>query len=175
MQRNSQEAARDGGPVVLRLVRATPCLIGLFWSNFLEFLQFGSCPSKRVVGYEWNGFIMAQTPSSHQQQSTVRKSTHWDWQWNHAWFLIVSWSWGRGGHTGSTICVSLIPIIAHSSCHVMKEWYDVGSRIPWDEQYLIESLSDSTIYMAYYTIAHLLHAGSFDGSQLGPLGIRLCV
>ena len=55
---------------------------------------------------------------------------------------------------------------------------DVGSRIPWDEQYLIESLSDSTIYMAYYTVAHLLHAGSYDASRPGPLAIRsasLCV
>jgi hypothetical protein len=29
-------------------------------------------------------------------------------------------------------------------------------RLPWDEQYLIESLSDSTVYMAYYTVAHML-------------------
>ena len=49
---------------------------------------------------------------------------------------------------------------------------ETGSRIPWDEQYLIESLSDSTIYMAYYTISHLLQGGSFDASQPGPLGIR---
>jgi len=32
----------------------------------------------------------------------------------------------------------------------------LGTRLPWDEQWLIESLSDSTIYMAYYTIAHLI-------------------
>ena len=31
--------------------------------------------------------------------------------------------------------------------------------MPLDEQFLIESLSDSTIYMAYYTVAHLLQAG----------------
>lgn len=34
--------------------------------------------------------------------------------------------------------------------------FGLGTRMPWDEQYLIESLSDSTIYMAYYTVAHLL-------------------
>ncbi|KAL0223092.1 hypothetical protein P9112_002482 [Eukaryota sp. TZLM1-RC] len=45
--------------------------------------------------------------------------------------------------------------------------FGLGSRLPWDEQYLIESLSDSTIYMAYYTIAHLLHQGSLDGSTPG--------
>ena len=47
-----------------------------------------------------------------------------------------------------------------------------GSKIPWDEQYLIESLSDSTIYMAYYTVAHLLHGGTFDGNRPGPLGVK---
>jgi leucyl-tRNA synthetase len=30
----------------------------------------------------------------------------------------------------------------------------LGTRLPWDNKWLIESLSDSTIYMAYYTIAH---------------------
>ncbi|XP_067851998.1 leucine--tRNA ligase, cytoplasmic [Heptranchias perlo] len=47
-----------------------------------------------------------------------------------------------------------------------------GSRLPWDDQWLIESLSDSTIYMAYYTVAHLLHGGSLNGQTSGPLGIR---
>jgi leucyl-tRNA synthetase len=34
--------------------------------------------------------------------------------------------------------------------------YGLGTHIPWDPQYLVESLSDSTIYMAYYTVCHLL-------------------
>ena len=32
----------------------------------------------------------------------------------------------------------------------------LGTRLPWDEKWLIESLSDSTIYMAYYTFVHIL-------------------
>lgn len=44
----------------------------------------------------------------------------------------------------------------------LKEWgcsrtFGLGSRIPWDTKYLIESLSDSTIYMAYYTICKYFH------------------
>lgn len=35
----------------------------------------------------------------------------------------------------------------------------LGTHLPWDEQWIIESLSDSTIYMAYYTVAHILEAG----------------
>ncbi len=65
--------------------------------------------------------------------------------------------------------------------------YGLGSVLPWDPQFLVESLSDSTIYMSYYTVAQLLHGeslvfgmyyslplfieGSIDGSKPGPLGI----
>ncbi len=31
----------------------------------------------------------------------------------------------------------------------------LGTRLPFDEEWVIESLSDSTIYMAYYTISHI--------------------
>ena len=37
--------------------------------------------------------------------------------------------------------------------------------MPWDKQFLIESLSDSTIYMAYYTVAHLLQGSSMFGTD----------
>ena len=49
--------------------------------------------------------------------------------------------------------------------------YGLGSKLPWDPQYLVESLSDSTIYMAYYTVAQHLQ-GAFDGSRAGDLGIK---
>lgn len=42
--------------------------------------------------------------------------------------------------------------------HACSRTYGLGTRLPWDEQWLIESLSDSTIYMSYYTIAHILHS-----------------
>jgi len=32
----------------------------------------------------------------------------------------------------------------------------LGTKLPWDKNWLIEPLSDSTIYMAYYTMAHHL-------------------
>uniref|UniRef100_A0A8C4E869 Leucine--tRNA ligase, cytoplasmic n=1 Tax=Dicentrarchus labrax TaxID=13489 RepID=A0A8C4E869_DICLA len=48
----------------------------------------------------------------------------------------------------------------------------IGTRLPWDEQWLIESLSDSTIYMAYYTVAHLLQGGVLNGQGASPLGIK---
>jgi leucyl-tRNA synthetase len=58
----------------------------------------------------------------------------------------------------------------------LREWacsrsFGLGTKLPWDPQFVIESLSDSTIYMAYYTFAHLLHPGSLDGSTRGPVGL----
>uniref|UniRef100_H3G7T4 leucine--tRNA ligase n=1 Tax=Phytophthora ramorum TaxID=164328 RepID=H3G7T4_PHYRM len=58
----------------------------------------------------------------------------------------------------------------------LKEWAPcrqagLGTRLPWDPEFVVESLTDSTIYMAYYTIAHHLQA-NLDGSKLGPHGIK---
>lgn len=49
--------------------------------------------------------------------------------------------------------------------------YGLGSKLPWDPKFLVESLSDSTIYMAYYTISYLLHGDSF-GKSPGVLPIK---
>ena len=43
----------------------------------------------------------------------------------------------------------------------LREWActreeGLGTKLPWDHKWIIESLSDSTIYMAYYTIAHIV-------------------
>eukprot|EP00419_Tripos_fusus_P007549 CAMPEP_0172687916 /NCGR_PEP_ID=MMETSP1074-20121228/22044_1 /TAXON_ID=2916 /ORGANISM="Ceratium fusus, Strain PA161109" /LENGTH=1244 /DNA_ID=CAMNT_0013507459 /DNA_START=49 /DNA_END=3783 /DNA_ORIENTATION=- len=47
--------------------------------------------------------------------------------------------------------------------------FGLGTKLPWDEQWLIESLSDSTIYMAYYTVAHLIQGGELYGSTDGKI------
>jgi leucyl-tRNA synthetase len=62
-----------------------------------------------------------------------------------------------------------------STLEWLKEWapcrqFGLGTKLPWDTEFVVESLSDSTIYMAYYTIAHLLQ-GNMDGSTFGPLKI----
>ncbi|KZP30034.1 leucyl-tRNA synthetase [Athelia psychrophila] len=49
--------------------------------------------------------------------------------------------------------------------------YGLGSKLPWDPDFLVEGLSDSTMYMSYYTVAQLLHENSIDGKKTGPLNI----
>jgi leucyl-tRNA synthetase len=60
----------------------------------------------------------------------------------------------------------------------LHEWgcsrsFGLGTVLPQDPNFLIESLSDSTVYMAYYTVAHLLQAGNLDPAKvvLGPANV----
>jgi leucyl-tRNA synthetase len=42
----------------------------------------------------------------------------------------------------------------------------MGTRLPWDRDWIIESLSDSTIYMAYYTIVKHIRQNKIQPAQL---------
>jgi leucyl-tRNA synthetase len=42
----------------------------------------------------------------------------------------------------------------------------MGTRLPWDPEWIIESLSDSTIYMAYYTIVKHIKEYKIRSTQL---------
>lgn len=58
----------------------------------------------------------------------------------------------------------------------LKNWaltrtYGLGTKCPWDESQLIESLSDSTVYMSYYTISRFLHS-DYYGKVHGKFNIK---
>ncbi|MFH0971482.1 MAG: leucine--tRNA ligase [Candidatus Micrarchaeota archaeon] len=42
----------------------------------------------------------------------------------------------------------------------------LGTKIPWDEEWKVETLSDSTIYMAYYTISRVINENNISPGQL---------
>jgi len=42
----------------------------------------------------------------------------------------------------------------------------LGTRLPFDENWIIESLSDSTIYMAFYTVIHKIRKNKIKAEQL---------
>lgn len=44
----------------------------------------------------------------------------------------------------------------------------LGTHFPYDKKWMIESLSDSTIYMSFYTIIHLLNKHKIKPEQLIP-------
>ncbi len=44
--------------------------------------------------------------------------------------------------------------------------HGLGTLLPWDKDWIVESLSDSVIYMAYYTIAKFVNAGTLKADNL---------
>ena len=81
------------------------------------------------------------------------------------WFLRYSDpEWKRLAH----MCIErmrIIPETLKEELHKLVDWYrdwacahegELGSPLPWDQRWTLESLSDSTIYMAYYTISKYL-------------------
>lgn len=73
--------------------------------------------------------------------------------------------------------------------HACSRTFGLGTKMPFPGpfDYIIDSLSDSTIYMAYYTVCHILHEGArfggkgpqadgshlnMDGKKMGAAGIK---
>jgi len=98
------------------------------------------------------------------------------------WYLIYGEEKWRGqvkSHVETTLNVftPTAKKIYQEKVDWLEQWacsrsYGLGTVVPWDAQFVIESLSDSTIYMAYYTVAHLLQGGVLDGSKPGPSKIK---
>jgi leucyl-tRNA synthetase len=42
----------------------------------------------------------------------------------------------------------------------------LGTKLPWDKDWIVESLSDSVIYMAYYTISRFVNDGTVEADNL---------
>jgi len=75
----------------------------------------------------------------------------------------------------------ILPESRRAQFKAIIEWLDkkacarkvgLGTPLPWDPEWVIESLSDSTIYMAYYTISRhinkLREEGKLDPEKLTP-------
>ena len=71
-------------------------------------------------------------------------------------------------------CKPEITAALETSINWLKEWgvsrtFGLGTSMPFAPEFVIESLSDSTIYPAYYTIAHMLHNDLYGhDSSLDP-------
>jgi leucyl-tRNA synthetase len=58
-----------------------------------------------------------------------------------------------------------------STVEWLEDWpcirnFGLGTKLPWDKNFIIEPLSDSTIYMAFYTIAHIIN--KHDPDKITP-------
>ena len=81
------------------------------------------------------------------------------------WFLLYSKEeWKKKAHEAVEL-MKFYPPGLRDEFHRLIDWYqdwacahknELGTPLPWDPEWVVESLSDSTIYMAYYTLAKYL-------------------
>lgn len=85
------------------------------------------------------------------------------------WFLAYGDAEWKAKVHASLASMRLYPDTLRKQFDYVVDWLQdwacahhkgLGTMLPWDDHWVIESLSDSTIYMAYYTIAHVLQGGS---------------
>ena len=71
--------------------------------------------------------------------------------------------------------MTIIPNELEAEFHNVVDWlhekacarrHGMGTPLPWDPDWIIESLSDSVIYMSYYTIAHIIHREQLNENQV---------
>ncbi len=91
------------------------------------------------------------------------------------WFLKYSdedWK-KRARHALSKM--RIIPEDARSNFENTIEWLKdkactrktgLGTKLPWDKEWIVETLSDSTVYMAYYTIARIINEKKISAERL---------
>lgn len=93
------------------------------------------------------------------------------------WFIRYGdAAWKAEAHKAMESMAFYPPLVRKQFDHVvdwLRDWactreHGLGTRLPMDGRWLIESLSDSTVYMAYYTIAHLLEKQSPSGNPARP-------
>jgi leucyl-tRNA synthetase len=81
------------------------------------------------------------------------------------WFIKYGdLQWKEKAHNAVETMI-FYPDVVRKQFHYVVDWlndwactreFGLGTRLPWDEKWLIESLSDSTIYMAFYTFYYVI-------------------
>ena len=91
------------------------------------------------------------------------------------WFLNYKDEDWKSKATKCLNSMSILPSEIKSEFHHVIEWlkeracarqHGLGTKIPWDEDWIVESLSDSVIYMSYYIIAKYVNDGTILAKDL---------
>jgi leucyl-tRNA synthetase len=93
------------------------------------------------------------------------------------WFLKYSDQKWKGLAHDAVSRMSFYPVEARRWFDGIIDWLQdwpctrktgLGTPLPWDKDWIIETLSDSTIYMAYYMVSKFVYAKKIEAAQLTP-------
>nr|AIE95249.1 leucyl-tRNA synthetase (LARS, leuS) [uncultured marine thaumarchaeote AD1000_60_A11] len=94
---------------------------------------------------------------------------------SNQWFLDYSnKDWKQKAH-GCFKGMNILPNEIRSEFDKVLDWlreracarqHGLGTKIPWDKEWLVESLADSVIYMAFYIISKYVNKKEINGNDL---------
>ncbi len=96
---------------------------------------------------------------------------------NDQWFINYGDKAWKEGVRGKLSLLKIYPPKLRATVETAVDWLDLraaerahglGTKFPLNPDHIIESLSDSTIYMVFYTFIHLLRSAKVTPEQLKP-------
>ena len=96
---------------------------------------------------------------------------------NNQWFLNYSDKLWKEKATKCLDGMSVLPQEIRPEFNYVIGWlreracarqHGLGTKLPWDKDWIVESLSDSVIYMAYYIIVKFVNSNEIKPESLGP-------
>ncbi len=96
---------------------------------------------------------------------------------NNQWFLNYSDKSWKEKATKCLDGMSVLPQEIRPEFNYVIGWlreracarqHGLGTKLPWDKDWIVESLSDSVIYMAYYIIVKFVNSNEIKPESLGP-------
>ncbi len=94
---------------------------------------------------------------------------------NNQWFLNYADSSWKESATKCMEGMNILPREIRTEFSYVVGWlreracarqHGLGTRLPWDKDWIVESLSDSVIYMAYYIISKFVNDGTIAAKDL---------
>ena len=94
---------------------------------------------------------------------------------SNQWFLNYGDAGWKESATRCLDAMSILPREIRPEFSYVMGWlreracarqHGLGTRLPWDDGWIVESLSDSVIYMAYYTISKFVNDGTVAAENL---------
>ncbi len=94
---------------------------------------------------------------------------------SNQWFLNYGDNQWKQQATKCIDRMNILPPEIVGEFHYVVDWlreracarqHGLGTKLPWDADWIVESLSDSVIYMAYYTVSRFVNDGVIDAEDL---------
>lgn len=162
--------------------RIKPDLLKEYGENYINEVSAEICGKPVSIARVKTVEILSRKGLASEMYEVVNKPVYSRWGnkvvvkiLENQWFIDYSNVEWKNLAREASKDIKIIPEELRNEFYEAVEWVGkracartrgLGTRLPWDKEWVIESLSDSTIYMAFYTVNYLLRRSGVRADQL---------